>query len=469
LKILSVVLLVSPLVFSSVYGLPTLNNPDFVIEEIVSGLSFPTSMTFIGDDILVLQKNDGKVMLVRNGILQAEPVLDVDVSNNSERGLLGIASLGISTVYLYYTEAQSGDGSTPLGNKIYKYTWDGINLINPILVKDLPVTPGPNHDGGAMISTNDSQIFAVIGDLNRNGILQNYDSGLPDDTSVIIHVNLNESILKPSESANPSEHYRAMGIRNSFGLAEDPYTSNLWITENGPTVFDEINLVSPKFNSGWETIMGPATQIQIDSLPGFEDFTYSDPEFSWEDPVAVTAIEFVDSASLANYNDQVFVADCNNGNLYNFQLNPTRTGFLFNSAHLADRVLDIGESDDEIKLGSGFECLTDLEQGPDGNLYVLSLGQGKIYKLSTPFSNCKTCGDFNGDGYYDMAVGVPNEDVGAVSDAGAVNVIYGSSAGLHRSAGHIDQFWSQDSIGIADAAENDDHFGASLINSNYLY
>jgi hypothetical protein len=67
--------------------------------------------------------------------------------------------------------------------------------------------------------------------------------------------------------------------------------------------------------------------------------------------------------------------------------------------------------------------------------------------------------DFNGDGYADLAVGVPDEDVDAVADAGAVNVIYGSSAGL-LGTGHLQ--WTQDSTGIADSAETGDHFGAAV-------
>jgi hypothetical protein len=51
--------------------------------------------------------------------------------------------------------------------------------------------------------------------------------------------------------------YYAYGVRNSFGLAFDPLTGELWDTENGPDSYDEVNLVLPGFNSGWEKIMGP--------------------------------------------------------------------------------------------------------------------------------------------------------------------------------------------------------------------
>jgi hypothetical protein len=68
-------------------------------------------------------------------------------------------------------------------------------------------------------------------------------------------------------------------------------------------------------------------------------------------------------------------------------------------------------------------------------------------------------GDFNGDGRYDLAVGVPGEDVGTVFDAGAVNVLYGTASGLSATG---NQLWHQNSAGVLDAAEPSDYFGAAL-------
>jgi len=101
----------------------------------------------------------------------------------------------------------------------------------------------------------------------------------------------------------------------------------------------------------------------------------------------------------------------------------------------------------------------------DGNLYVnihsANNADGEI-RGQLAEKKCLTCGNFNGDGYDDLAIGVPFENIGAVADAGAVNVIYGSSAGLHRFLSQADQIWTQDSVGIADVAEYGDQFGPSL-------
>ena len=87
---------------------PIINDPNLQAEIFVEGLSFPTSMAFIdNNNILVLEKEDGTVRLVSNGILQEQPVLKVDVNSDSERGLLGIAIMNKDTVFLYYTDSSS--------------------------------------------------------------------------------------------------------------------------------------------------------------------------------------------------------------------------------------------------------------------------------------------------------------------------------------------------------------------------
>jgi hypothetical protein len=74
--------------------------------------------------------------------------------------------------------------------------------------------------------------------------------------------------------------------------------------------------------------------------------------------------------------------------------------------------------------------------------------------------------DFNDDGFADLAIGVPQEDVGTFTDAGAVNVLYGSALGLQATAPD-DQFWTQDSPGVQDQAEPRDQFGFALASADF--
>jgi glucose/arabinose dehydrogenase len=378
-------------------------DPKLKVETLAKGLSSPTSMAFIDTSNILVSEKDGQVRLVSNGVLEDKPVLQVSVDTESERGLLGIAIMNSTKtnlannskfVYLYYTESKGGD----LRNRVYRYEWNGQNqnLVNPTLILDLPALPGPNHDGGKLVIGPDHYLYAVIGDLNHRGKLQNTNDGPdPDDTSVILRVNPNDgSAVKDNpfiKDANIAMHkYYAYGIRNSFGITFDPITGNLWQTENGPDVYDEINVVKPGFNSGWTHVMGPLsrnTGFMIGQLVNFPHSHYADPVFSWKNPVAVTDIEFMKSSVLGEkYKNNIFVGDYNNGNLYYFEVNSTRTGINLDinqeKIGLSSLVVDNANQQSAVTFGTGFGGISDIKIGPtDGFLYVLSINDGIIYKV----------------------------------------------------------------------------------------
>ena len=405
-------LLASPILL----GAQSLKDPKLHLKELVSGLSQPTAMAFIGlGDILVLQKADGRVRRVINGLLQPGHVLDVAVNDASERGLLGIAIHpnfpSTPFVYLYFTQSDTSNDTSgsaaALANRVYRYSWNGSALVSPSLILDLPVTPGPNHNGGTMTFGPDGKLYVVIGDLNRNGQLQNFSGGpAPDNTGVIFRVNDDGSAPNDNPffalGGNLAKYY-AYGVRNSFGLAFDPVSGELWDTENGVTSYDEINVVLPGFNSGWEQIMGPDSRDPqgLGNLVFFPGSHYADPKFSWLNTVGPTALVFLNSARLGvEYRNDLFAGDINNGNLYRFKVNTARNGFDFTSPGLSDLVADSNAEFQEVLLGTGFGGITDLKVGPDGLLYVLSFGLGKIFVISgqpTPV-------DFDGDGRSDITV-----------------------------------------------------------------
>lgn len=99
--------------------------------------------------------------------------------------------------------------------------------------------------------------------------------------------------------------------------------------------------------------------------------------------------------------------------------------------------------------------------GPAGNQFFSQADPalGDPPESGDRFGDTVATGDFNNDGYSDLAIGVPREDVGSAADAGAVHVLYGSPAGLTASGS---QFWTQDSPGIEDGAEAGDRFGTAL-------
>lgn len=422
---------------------PIIDGEDLDIEQVTEGLQSPTSMTFIGNhgDMIILEKS-GEVIHFMNENKTKTSLLNFSaVDDRNERGLLGVATIeaipeastsasttasnnddATSTsgnpasndmtsatttatetttpsslppttfVFFYLTEASKEDKTQALGNRIYRFEWDHANksLSNGMLLLDLPVLPGQNHNGGKLIADSDnSHLYAVIGDLNRKGTLQNFKNGsLPDDTSAIIRINPDGSpaqgnpflnISRSDDSyANLSKYY-AYGIRNSFGLAIDPLTGTLWDTENGPDGFDEINIVRPGFNSGWAMLMGPIEMSNVtaeNDLVSFQDaLSYADPVFSWGEAVGVTDIEFYDSDRLSDeYTNNIFVADANNGDLYFFEVKEDRSGLHFENPGIDDDLVASNENErNAVTFGTGFRnSITDIETGPDGYLYVLT-------------------------------------------------------------------------------------------------
>lgn len=409
-----------------------LDDSDLEVELVTEGFESPTSMAFIGNhgDMLILEKS-GEVILFINENKSKISLLNFTVNDQTERGLLGVdvldnmADLHTTAIaearsnnqatiptggnsinnasttsppptstfaFFYLTEASKEDRTQVLGNRIYRFEWNPTDksLSNGTLILDLPVLPGENHNGGKLIADSENRhIYAVIGDLNRKGMLQNFKNGsLPDDTSVILRINPDGSpaqgnpfldVSRSDESyANLSKYY-AYGIRNSFGLAIDPLTHILWDTENGPDGFDEINLVRPGFNSGWTTVMGPIERSNVTSENNLVNFLgsslYADPVFSWGRAVGVTDIEFYNSDRLGeDYTNNIFVADANNGHLYFFEVNEDRSGLKFGDSRLSD---DLVASNDreraEVTFSTRFpSSITDIETGPDGFLYVLT-------------------------------------------------------------------------------------------------
>jgi hypothetical protein len=83
------------------------------------------------------------------------------------------------------------------------------------------------------------------------------------------------------------------------------------------------------------------------------------------------------------------------------------------------------------------------------------------------FGGALTTGDFNGDGFADLAIGVEGEGVNGDAGAGAVNVLYGSASGLSPSAVLADQLWTQDSTDVNGNAAAGDSFGSSLVAGDF--
>jgi aldose sugar dehydrogenase len=456
---------------------PEVLDPNLAVSTAASGLSQPTSMAFIGDDdFLVLEKASGRVKRVQDGQVVAT-VLDLEVNSNSERGLLGIALhprfADNGFVYLFWSESNTGadtNSSTAvdlLGNRIDRFRWDGSSLTmdRPIIrfrafQHDAGQTPRGNHDGGVLRFGPDGKLYAIVGDTGRRGQTQNLENGpfgpgIPDDqfggpqpddahrTGVIVR--LNDDGTAPTD--NPFFGTGAMiggevganiqklfsyGIRNSFGMAFDPESGDLWQQENGDDSFSEVNRVEPGMNSGWVQIMGPASRVaqfkaiettmgptndpfapngyfglqqnrwpptniadtpaealsRLFMLPGAH---FSDPELSWKFELGPGGMGFLAGRALGpQYDGDLFMGGSRDflqrGHLFRMELTGNRRRVAVDDPRLEDRVADnvgkweITESE-SLLFGRGFGLVTDVHTGPDGHLYVLSNTHANVYEI----------------------------------------------------------------------------------------
>jgi aldose sugar dehydrogenase len=393
---------------------PTINDDSLTVEKVTSDLTFPTSMTFVGNnDILVTEKNTGRVMRVLDGQVQDNPLLDLSVASKIERGLLGIAASnhldGKIFVFLSYTESGNNeDGSDvsnnidPLGNRLYRYQYVDGKLIDPVLLLDLTAIPNnlnrTDHNGGKVTIGPDNNVYMIMGEVGGHRTqAQNIGNGpAPNGLGGVLRISQDGGLVddEPIFGADlPLGVYYAMGIRNSFGIDFDPMTGNLWDTENGPTAGDEINLVFPGFNSGWSLIQGFSNDDLLgngatpNDLVSFGNGKYAEPKFAWHIPIGPTALKFLNSDNLGKeYENDMFVGDINNGNLYRFTLNEARDDIVINNtnvggaAALADKKVDNPVESIPITFGQGFGGITDIQVGPDGYMYVLSY-TGDLYKI----------------------------------------------------------------------------------------
>jgi len=223
------------------------------------------------------------------------------------------------------------------------------------------------------------------------------------------------------------------GHRNGFGLAFDPVSGNLWDTENADDAFSELNRIVPGMNGGWIQLAGPLSRIaqfkQIETtlfgsnmqqvrypptrvaytpalamtrmfmLPGA---VYRDPEFSWLYEIGPAGTTFVSGDGLGpEYNGTLWIGSArsfqqvggNGGSLYRMRLTADRLHVDVSAdPRLADLVADNvfraqkfdGTESESLVIGHGFGTTPDIEQGPDGSLYVVSVTDNVIYKISRP-------------------------------------------------------------------------------------
>jgi hypothetical protein len=179
-----------------------------------------------------------------------------------------------------------------------------------------------------------------------------------------------------------------------------------WFAPLGGTSPDWKLIESTQFTNAIQQVRYPPTRAAYNSTLALSRMfmisgaTYVDPDFSWRYEIGPSGTAFVSGNTLgAEYNGTLWIGSsrsfqqvgANGGSLYRFKMTTDRQHVDVSAdARLADRVADNlfraqkfeGTESESLRIGSGFGTTADIEQGPDGNLYVVSVTDNAIYKIS---------------------------------------------------------------------------------------
>jgi glucose/arabinose dehydrogenase len=329
-------------------------------------LSYPSSLAFLPDGTMLIGERTGRLRVIRNGVLDPQPVAGMPAAYFAgESGLPG-AVHGIMEVALHPQFAQNRFVyvcyTKPLNEKqrtvaVARGRWDGKALTE---VKDVITLAHAGTSRLAFGRDNTLYISTTSGPMAPNDpqdpdtqggkVLRFTDEGgIPKDNPFV-----GRAGYKP-------EVY-TLGHRSSLGLAMHPGTGEMWLNENGPNGGDEINILKPGANYGWpvvsygRTYPGPWQQGDRPGHPVFEP-----PIVYWMPSIAVSGMAFYTGDRFPKWKGDVFV-----GSL--------RTGEIPGTGHL-ERIL-FNEKMEELRretlLRELRQRIRDVRQGPDGLLYLLT-------------------------------------------------------------------------------------------------
>jgi len=332
-----------------------------------STLSRPVAMAFTPDGrLLIGEQYTGNIKVFKNGALLAAPYATVSpvYTGDNETGLLGLcvdpnfASNGF--VYVFVTRSSSVQ-------QIVRYTTSGDTGSSPTLIVDNLPTLGINHNGGGIRFGPDGYLYAVVGE---NGSAASDAQVVASMRGKVLRFDVSTAPATiPATNPFASNPVYSFGHRHPFRLTWRPSTGALYVSENGPGVDDEINVITPGANYGWPNETGPNTNA-----------SYTDPAYTFSATIAVTDLLFYTGSTMPYVGD-LFYVDYKNGRIRRFQMNP------------ASEQISAGPFD----FVTGVNQPVDLEQGPDGALYYCTL-TGNLYMAQGSGSGTPAPGSSSSNG-----------------------------------------------------------------------
>lgn len=324
--------------------------PEFTVETVVAA-EFPVAIAWAPAGTMYFTERSGVIMAVHPGSTSAQEALSIDVRTQGETGLLGLEIdpefEANNLLYFFYTRPNGR-------NVVARYRAGGGACCEEILTG---LASGLYHNGGILEFARDGTLFVSTGEAHNPRRAQD-----PNDIGGKI-LRLRGDGSPPGDNPFGAESkVYAMGIRNAFGLAVDPVTGDLWESENGPAGNDEVNRIVAGKNYGW-----PDEQCSGRD-PGLEDAA-----FCFRETIVPTDIDFLPK-------------DPPPGRQW---LDPELAGDLFlGSFRGSVRRFDLSEDRHSIVSHEVFHeeasGVVGVFYGPDGNLYLATVGAIKRIVLTGP-------------------------------------------------------------------------------------
>jgi glucose/arabinose dehydrogenase len=329
---------------------------------VVSGLAAPTAMAFAPDGRLFVCEMGGRVRVYKQGQLLSTPFVQLSVTANSERGLLGIAfdpNFGSNRfVYLYYTTSSGSRNPPPSPkNRVSRFTANGDVAVagsETILVDNIPSDAG-NHNAGCLRFGLDGKLYVATGDGGANA---NNSQNLGNLAGKILRINPDGSI--PSDNPFYGQAGRrweiyCYGLRNPFRFHFRPGTNTMFIADVGQNTWEEVNVGQAGANYGWPTYEGPT------NVAG-----YIGPIYAYShngSGASITGGCFITSTNYpAEYRGSYFFGDYVRGFIRRLTINANNT---------LNQALSFGPA----------AAPVDFAQGLDGDLHYVSISTGSVRKI----------------------------------------------------------------------------------------
>lgn len=346
-----------------------------LVTELQNGLKSPWGIVFLPDKRLLVTQKTGQLLIVSADGRRIQASLGnlPAVANQGQGGLLDVAlDPGFATnglVYWSYAEPGTGKEKGLSGTAVARgrLQGDALQAIQ-VIYRQTPKVKGSGHFGSRLVFARDKTLFITLGERQKFTPAQDMAQSL----GKVVRINRDGSLPKDNpkwlHSKALPEIY-SLGHRNPQGAALHPLTGELWISEHGPQGGDEINRVLPGRNYGWPLASygchyGEPVGEDCRLGGGRHAPKFVEPLSIWV-PTSVAPSNFIfySGQAFPKWQGQVLMGTLAGTALWRLQFSGTR------------------EVKRERLLSELGERIRDVEQGPDGRVYLLT-DSGKLLRIS---------------------------------------------------------------------------------------